>query len=836
MFCHNCGEKLPDGSKFCSTCGEKQILEEPVVSAQAAAPVSLDEPVVPAAPAAPAGNGKPAAAAPAAPAKPGAVPRKKKSGGKVIIGVAAGIAAVALAVVGAVIGLGTFFTGSGNNNAYAYVSDGTYELITNLDKGQLIEIASSRAEIPEDDQWALANLMKFSPDGKYLYYYTKVTNVEDYFWTGTLCRAEYGRLKQNGKNNDKYIEVIASDVPFGMQNGAVIYGFRLMDDGSVVYMNAGHTLYYYDGEESVRIAKDINVYDIDGAGRIVYITGDYDDGFTLYGVTLDDMDHKEKLASNFAGALASKYLISLYDVVLEDFDNILYIEREDDGSSALYVTGFEKDAEKLAENVEILMTPNEYLGSEKTYFIAESDTALSLYDFVEDPYVGTDAGLSEPREEDFIVPRYSYEMITGQNLSESDYEELYTTCTHRLYWYGENIFTCCSMEDAFNRTWNDAGSTELIYSITRDFIDRFGDMANEDGFIPVTDEVKAALQGIQSHDEQPEREWQWLWLCYRRYQSGTEIDYDAYTAAWNEWYKAENRIALREALQDAENDRKVYTLYCFEDGELTALQENVLDIKEFPGALVFNTPELVTETVKIDEIGSAYDAGTLLNLDPGAENYVLLMNSDQICQMSAGAAQAYAEARENGRATLCFTDQEAYLSEENGALSAAAISGGTVKDFSIVTDDAEVLDVDGSTLYYVSDSHESGSRISGDLYSRTGGDSTCLVEDMVRGNGPYFYDDGVILACTGYSDRSGLELSMINADGEATEIADHITQYIRVDGSLLLYLSDGDLYSYDGGEKNLVQTDADWIWSRNVMEPLKNYFRYAYSSVYDLYG
>lgn len=59
----------------------------------------------------------------------------------------------------------------------------------------------------------------------------------------------------------------------------------------------------------------------------------------------------------------------------------------------------------------------------------------------------------------------------------------------------------------------------------------------------------------------------------------------------------------------------------------------------------------------------------------------------------------------------------------------------------------------------------------------------------------------MMLAYTGYESSSGRELSMINAKGESTLIGDNVTQYIRVDKSTLLYISDGDLYSYNGKKK-----------------------------------
>ena len=59
---------------------------------------------------------------------------------------------------------------------------------------------------------------------------------------------------------------------------------------------------------------------------------------------------------------------------------------------------------------------------------------------------------------------------------------------------------------------------------------------------------------------------------------------------------------------------------------------------------------------------------------------------------------------------------------------------------------------------------------------------------------------------------------MIDSDGEATVIDDNVTQYIRVDESTVLYISDGDLYSYNGTESKKLKSDVEKIWSKNSAE------------------
>jgi hypothetical protein len=777
VFCPKCGGKLPDGSKFCSACGEKLTDASPEVQEE----LKVEDASVSAAPATPINI-----------PKPDFVQFKKKVGSKKIIA----IAVAAVVVIVAILGLKTLFSGSSGDNAYAYLSDGRYELITNLNKDQTIEIASSKSDS------TMANLLAFSPDGKYIYYYTK---YDSYSGTGSLCRAEYGKLKEETSKNDKYIEIIATNVSLG---------FRFLSDGSVTYENSDSTLYYFNGEEPVQIAKNVSYYFTDTSDKIVYATGDYSEGYTLYGVSLADIDNKIKLASNFA-----------YVHSATDFENILYTKYEDDGSETLYVVGFAKEAEKLAESVSNLMQVDG-----KTYFTAANGVMLSLYDFVEDTHADSDAGITEPDRDDFSIPEYSYKMVYGSDLSESDFDELYTSCTKDLYWYGESTWWSYSMEDALDRNWGD--DTDGIHAATKRFIDKFAGSADENGYILVTDEVKAALKEIQKYADNPEKEWQWMWLCYNKYQSGTTTDYDAYNAASDKWYEARNRISVRETLQNKENDYAVRTLYCFDKGTLTAVNETVLNARSYTGALVFNTTDLITETVKLENVSSAYDVRSLFNIDNEAENYIILTDGTS-CRMSSSAAETFAEAYDNGYVTLYFTNKEVYMSEGNGALSMATISGGVVGDFSIVTDDAEVLSVDGSTLYYASGSYLNNDVTYCDLYSCNNGTSTRMARDVILNN-INLYGDGVILAYTGYRSYSGFELTMINAKGETTLIGDNVTQYIRVDKSTLLYISDGDLYSYNGKEKKMVRSGIDWLWSQNSIEIDNTFGWYDYG--YDYYN
>lgn len=625
MFCPNCGENLPDGSKFCGSCGANltELISDVMTR--------------------PEGDGGSSAMAQGGPASVDLqpVPSKRKGSKKLIAVVAA---AAAVVVVIAALGFKVFSSFSGKkDHAYIYFSDGKYELLTNVKKGESIEVASSRAE------YASNFLLAFSPDGKYIYYYTKYDSSTA---TGTLCRAEYGKLKEDSSKNDKYIETIASNISIG---------FEFLDDGIVIYTNGDGTLFCYDGKESTRIARDVNYYYTDGSKRVAYVTGDYDDGYTLYGVSLNDVENDIKLASNFS------YICSA-----EDFDNILYVKDEDDYSQTLYVVGFQKDSERLGRDVYILSTL-----SGRVYFSMENGTILNLYDYVEDDNSLTD------------------------------------------YHYAE----------------------------------------------------------------------------------------------------------LRKELEDEKNGYPVRTLYCYADGKLTEIHDSVLNTMSYNGALMFNTVDLVTDKIRMKKVNSINDVKALFYVDYEACNYVVMTTGTDVYRMSESAADAHGEACDDGYGALYFSDdKEVYMGEADGQLSVAHISDGEIGAFQNIADDATVLDVDGSRLYFVRDVYERNYWNYGDLYVYEKGKESKLAKDILL-DSVLCYADGVILANTDYRKDHGYELTMFDSQGKSTFIGEDVTQFIRVDKSTILYISDEDLYCYNGKESVRIKRDVDWLWSLNSME-VKRYLSY----------
>jgi len=792
MFCVKCGAEQPDGTKFCTVCGQKmeeapEVKEEKVEAApEAAAPETA----------------APEAAAEAADKKAALDPTAIKSAlsGKTIKLIAAGVAAVVV-IVAVILGAKALFGGN-KDNAYIYFTDGEYQMITNLkkEKDTDVEIGDSKAEN------ATSSLVRFSPDGKYVYFFTKYDPETN---SGTLCRAEYAKLKAGSDKNDKYIETIASNVNVSI---------RFVED-KVLYKDTKGSLNCYNGEEEIRIAKDVRSFYTDAEGRLVYLQGEDTKDSTLYGLKLSNLEEEEELADHVAYVRSSA-----------DFDNLFYSEWDEDTGYSLCVTGFEKEPEELVEKGQVILT-----AGDKYYFMGEGEEQLLLYDFVEDSTAAADAKVKEPVKSDFSVPTYSYQRVSGSDLKEADFDELYTTVDYRLTrlssksWYSTSYYT---MKNAVSRDWGE--NTEAVQKAVQNFIDKFADKADDDGYIKVTKEVKAALQAIQAaFGEGAEYDWRWMWLCYNKYESGSTTDYDSYYAARDEWYAANNRNELREALKDKENAWEGDVLYCYEKGEVTEVKSGILSWQYLGDSIIFNTVETMTDTVKLEEMDWTYDVFDLLYLDYEDENYVL-MPDGALVQMTDDAAEELVELYydEEGdiRGEIYTSNTAVYVEEHSGALHKATVKDGLVGAFEEILDDAEILRMDGDKFWYASDISEDDDYYYGELYVYEDGKSTQLTKEVML-TGIRIYEDGQIYAYTDYDD--GYELGLVDKEGKANRIDKGVTQYVRVDKDTLLYIADEDLHVYDGKESAKARKDVGYIWVR-VSEPVERTLSWYDNENYDL--
>ena len=766
MFCPNCGAPMPDGSRFCGACGARFESEQDSGNIHITPEPEMGNDA----------NGETAQQRAFSQEEgtqredPGDAAGRKVSP-KLLV-----IAAIAVAAVFLIVVVLRLLSGGGSGgNAYVYLSDGEYKLLTSLEEGEEIDIASSR----DSDQ--ASGLVRFSEDGTYVYYYSK---YDESSGTGTLSRAQFGKLKQDSDKNDNYIEMIASNV---------MLGFSMQDDGTIVYSTGSDDLYYYDGSgDPVQIAKDVEFYYSDGESRLIY-EKEEEDVSILYSIDLKDPDTATKLVSDYSN-------LAYYSIL----DSIVYTKYgEDDEDSSYYVVDLEGNVTKLGSGIRIYQY--NYDDAVDFYYTAQGDE-ISLYDYVNDDYAEQDADVFEPDKEDYAIPSYSYyKLDSGSDISQ--YDAVYTSCTVAARFYSSG-WSYRSLEYAAQNDDEHAADYQA-------FVDKYLGQEDEDGYILVTDSVKADLVLLaQTCGDGEDNDWQNL--CFYREQTGTTYDYDAYNEDVAIYKEAEDRIAIRQALQDPENAYSTRTLYSYSDGTSAEVAQNLLDVDSNNLCLLYNTADMITEKLELEQLSYVNEVKELFELDPKAANYVLVLGSTSPYQLSESAAAIYADAYEDSYyATFLATDAALYMATA-GELYLAATQGSEITSLSLISDDASLAGWDEDVLYYFEGTYNDSDWNSyGDLYSHNGKTGTLLARNILL-NYLRLYEDDVILCFTDIADSSTVrgELTMIDEKGNVDMIADDVEQYIRVDEDTILYIADyGTLYVYDGKDSEELDDDVDYIWA-----------------------
>ena len=651
MNCPKCGAPLPEGAKFCGSCGAR--LTPPAEPTQQ---VTVKKPTVPVAPV-------PEEVTVVQPDM-GAAAKKGPRGKLVLIAVVLLIAILA----------GVFFVlgrGGSSKNAYILLQDGTYGLLTDLSKEKVTEIASARSAVKRGP------LVYFSEDEKYVYYFTKYNSDSS---TVTICRAEYAKLKDGSSKNDDYITTVANNAKMNLW----------VTKNGILYRNDESTLYYFDGTESIQLAKNaVTVFVNEENTDEVLFTKDNGEGTVdLYYGVLENADDLQKLSSR----VNSVYLYN-------GFSDIAYTKSNDGEDESLYHVSPGGEPEKISSHFVYCYEDDT---NHKLFYYKDTGKTISTYDFVNDPYQVTEA------------PDWD------------DYRTL-----------------------------------------------------GSDG-----------------------------WYVY---------DNDGYYAAYDHY-------RMRESLMNS-GVQPIQDLYCYENGEETLIEEDVLSIGTETNCFLYGGKDVIQKNIDMDVMEnsglySSSEIGAMI-LESMDLSQVKLYDEplNSIIQLSENL---YDWVDDLSVSTDTYAVGNQIIMIETGGnktLVAAEVKDGVLGEFEQIADDAEIRGENAGVLYYTTGSYTQGTYDYADFYRYADGKVTCLVKDALLLNYARVYEDGQVCVYTG--NRSGglsFELTLANKDGSQTVIADDVSYYLRVDKNNLLYISDGDLYWYNGKDKKRVVTDVDYFWVRDTME------------------
>lgn len=260
------------------------------------------------------------------------------------------------------------FTRENANDNILYLSNGTYEFLSSPDAEQSVPLNDSLGYGGDD-------LAKFSPDGKYIYFYTDVQdyNTSDNWHKGNLFRAECSDLINHPKDEPQITEV-AHDIIISDWDSNKYLSF--LDNGTIIYQTCDKSLYAFDGNKTIKIAENIAGYFTDNSEHLIYEVKDgeniYGNTYTVYGVFLDHLEESVQLASQVDRCLP--FITQSGDIYYQKYYTDDY---ESLKLSDLYTVGFNQETQKVFGNC-YLVDFNE------NYCLVQNGNSISLYDCVQD--------------------------------------------------------------------------------------------------------------------------------------------------------------------------------------------------------------------------------------------------------------------------------------------------------------------------------------------------------------------------------------------------------------------------------------------------------------------
>lgn len=197
--------------------------------------------------------------------------------------------------------------------------------------------------------------IEISGDGRFIYYirYKKGSDNSRELVREDLYFEKISELK--AKQKTKTDEMI--DIKTKIISGDVNSFDKIYSDRVVYYNVKKNTLYIWNGEKSIAIAKDVAEYNIDYYENTVLYTIKNNDGYDLYTYPLNiEGGGAEKLAEGIDKLVGTS----------KTFDKIYYTQKESNQES-LYCIRYIKDVNKISEGEFIDYSVNQETGN--IYFI-----------------------------------------------------------------------------------------------------------------------------------------------------------------------------------------------------------------------------------------------------------------------------------------------------------------------------------------------------------------------------------------------------------------------------------------------------------------------------------
>ena len=301
-------------------------------------------------------------------------------------------------------------------------------------------------------------------------------------------------------------------------------------------------------------------------------------------------------------------------------------------------------------------------------------------------------------------------------------------------------------------------------------------------------------------------------------------DWDAYNRAMEQWYPVRNRNSIRETLKSESYSVDYYTLYRYSGGDTKKIAENLIELQHAmdEDIYLYRKYESEVETVAdVADLDNAWEVYDRMGSSGGSAWY----------QNIGGSETAFTANDDYGNIGNLYVLSgsevvlEAYGDYDYALLSySVGKSGLSYK--SEITDEYQSIYVLDGKLYYFTDVSRDGE--SGDLICYSNGSKTTLAKEA---EGVSLLKDGAVFSVEDQSynsrrNRSEYSLYSVGKDGKKIRVADDVSSHWIVDAKKVLYVSDGDLYVWNGKDSERLANDVRRVWASKRAE--QNYFWCGY--------
>ena len=288
-----------------------------------------------------------------------------------------------------------------------------------------------------------------------------------------------------------------------------------------------------------------------------------------------------------------------------------------------------------------------------------------------------------------------------------------------------------------------------------------------------------------------------------------EYDWDAYYAAQDAWNAVSDRVHIRETLRNTPYNLTTYTLHSYKEGTHSVVASGLIGI---PCTTMWEDIYLYSKREQ-----TVSPVADLSQLSYYGQIYDYMELGETTTYQNVHGVESELDLEDWLLATGIFPvgDGHVVLLLSDGGEETALVSC-TVKDNALILGDV-LEDEDFSVcynstegLYYFADISSDGS--GGNLVRCQGGEVTVLAKDACS---VLLMEDGTVFK--GEDQTSDGATLCVVRDGREERIDDDVFDAVCLAADRLLYISDGDLYLWEKGERTRLARDVIGVWASNAL-------------------